>query len=159
VQLSTVRRILGGGIVADRASVQLDPDEIRLDLDELHRSVDANDLPRIVDLYRGEFLPEDAYEDWAAPARDRARRAYVAAAHELALDAALNGDHQRAADLANRILTADPFDEGAHHRLIGALVAGGRQGEARHAYDSYADRMVELAVPCTPFADLIEPAT
>jgi pimeloyl-ACP methyl ester carboxylesterase/DNA-binding SARP family transcriptional activator len=159
VQLSTVRRILGGGIVADRASVRLNLDAVRLDVDELHRSVEADDLPRVIDLYRGEFLPEDVYEDWAVPARDRARRAYVGAAHGLALQAATNGDHQRAADLAGGILIADPFDEGGHHRLIAALAADGRQGEARHAYDSYADRMKELAVPCTAFADVVEPAS
>jgi len=159
VQLSTVRRILGGGIIADRASIRLDLDEVQLDVEDLHRSVDAGDLQRVIDLYRGDFLPEDPYEDWAAPARDQARRTFVRAAHGLAVEAATVGDHERVADYAGRILTTDPFDESAHHRLIGALSAAGRRGEARHAYGSYADRMHELAVPCAPFADLVAPTT
>src|SRR5436305_13977598 len=77
VQLSTVRRILRGGIVADRDSIRLNLDEIRLDLDDLHRAVEAGDLASAMDLYCGEFLPEDPYEALAAPARSHARRLYV----------------------------------------------------------------------------------
>jgi len=159
VQLSTVRRILGGGIIADRASIRLDLDEVQLDVADLHRSVEAGDLQRVIDLYRGDFLPEDPYEDWAAPARDQAPRTFVRAAHGLAVEAATVGDHERVADYAGRILTTDPFDESAHRRLIGALSAAGRRGEARHAYGAYADRMRELAVPCAAFADLVAPTT
>jgi DNA-binding SARP family transcriptional activator len=159
VQLSTVRRILRGGIVADRDSIRLNLDEIRLDLDDLHRAVEGGDLALAMDVYCGEFLPEDPYEDWAAPARDQARRVYVRAVHGLAETAAATGDHERVADCAGRIVMADPFDETAHHRLIAALAAGGHLGEAWHAYNAYAARMNELDVPCTSFAALIEPTS
>lgn len=159
VQLSTVRRILGGGIVADRASIRLNLDEIRLDVDDLHRSFETDDLAQVIELYRGEFLPEDPYEDWAAPARDHARRVYIRAAHGFAVSAATNGDHDQAADYASRILVTDPFDERAHRQLISALSAAGRPGEAQQAYNSYTDRMNELAVPCAGFAEVIQPAT
>jgi DNA-binding SARP family transcriptional activator len=159
VQLSAVRRILGGGIVADRASVRLDLDEIHLDVDDLRRAVAADDLVRVMDLYVGEFLPEDPYEDWAAPPRDSARRAFVRAAHDLALAAATKGDHEQAGDYAGRIVMIDPFDEAGHHLLIAALAGEGRLGEARHAYDAYAERMRELAVPCKAFADVVRPAS
>ena len=158
VQLSTVRRILGGGIVADRDSVRLDLTEVRLDLEQLHRSAEDGDLAKAMDLYRGEFLPEDPYEDWATPARDRARRVYLRALRTLAEQAAAAGDHDRAADHAARILVADPFDESGHHRLISALAAAGRLGEARHAYDDYTLRMTELDVPCAAFEALVGPA-
>jgi pimeloyl-ACP methyl ester carboxylesterase/DNA-binding SARP family transcriptional activator len=155
VQLSTVRRILGGGVIADRASVRLDLHEVQLDVDDLERAAEAGNLARVLELYQGEFLPEDAYEDWAAPARERARLAYVRAARELAMVAMAIGDHQRAADLARRMLTTDQFDEEGHRRLIAALVAGGRLSEARLAYASYADRMDELGVPRAPLDELV----
>ena len=159
VQLSSVRRILGGGIVADRASVRLDLNAIRLDVDDLNRAIAADDLARVMDLYVGEFLPEDPYEDWAAPARDRARRAFVRAAHDLALRAATNGDHEQAGDYAGRIVMSDPYDEAGHRLLIAELAAQGRLGEARRAYDAYVERMGELAVPCMAFAEIIRPAS
>ena len=133
--------------------------EVGLDLEELHRAAEAGDLARVMNLYRGEFLPEDPYEDWAAPPRDHARRVYTRAVHTLAEQAATAGDHERVVDYAGRIVMADPFDETGHLRLISALVAGGRLCEARHAYGTYALRMNELGVPCTEFAALIEHTT
>lgn len=155
VQLSTVRRILGGGIVADRDSIRLDLSEVRLDVDDLYQAADAGVLTEVLDVYRGEFLPEDPYEDWATSARDDARRVYVRAVHGLAEQAATTGDHDGAADYAGMIVQADPFDETGHHLLITALAAAGRLGEARHAYEAYAGRMKELEVPCTAFSALI----
>ena len=61
VQLSTVRRALGGGIDADRQTVRLDLDEVSTDLEELYA---ANDDDAVVAAYTGEFLPEDRYDDW-----------------------------------------------------------------------------------------------
>lgn len=159
VQLSTVRRILGGGIIADRDAVRLDLAEVRLDLDHLHQAAEAGDLAEAVHLYRGEFLPEDPFEDWATPARDHARRVYLRAAHGLVEQAVTAGDHERVADHAARIVLADPFDEAGHHRLIAALAAVGRLGEARHAYDAYALRMNELDVPCAAFDAFSDPTS
>jgi DNA-binding SARP family transcriptional activator len=135
--------------------VRLDVAEVRLDLDRLDRAADARDLAEVVHLYHGEFLPEDPYEDWATPARDHARRVYLRAAHGLVEQALAAGDHDRVADHAVRIVLADPFDEAGHHRLIAALAAVGRLGEARHAHDAYALRMNELDVPCTAFETLV----
>jgi DNA-binding SARP family transcriptional activator len=159
VQLSTVRRILGGGIVADRDAVRLDLAEVGLDLELLHQAADDGDSASTVDLYRGAFLPEDPYEDWATPARDHARRAYLRAAHALVEEALTKGDHERVADHAARIVLADPFDEAGHHRLIAALATVGRLGEARHAYDTYALRMNELDLPCASLDALINPTS
>ena len=155
VQLSTIRRILGGGIVADRGSVRLNLDEVELDLHQLHAAAEAGDHAGVMDMYCGEFLPEDPYDDWAVPARDHARRAYVRAAHALADEATTTRDHERAADFAGRIVLADPFDEIGHQRLVAALAAEGHLGQARHAYDAYVLRMTELGVPTVEFATLI----
>jgi pimeloyl-ACP methyl ester carboxylesterase/DNA-binding SARP family transcriptional activator len=155
VQLSTVRRVLGGGVVADRASVRLDLHEVSLDVHDLEQAAEAGDHARVLEIYRGEFLPEDPYEDWTAPARERARVAYVRAARRLVVAAESAGDHERAADLARRILATDPFDEEGHRGLIVALAAAGRLGEARAAHTSYAGRMGELGVPCLPLAELM----
>ena len=157
VQLSTVRRVLGGGVIADRDSVRLDLSEVRLDIADLHIAAEANNLERVVELYRAEFLPLDLYEDWAAAAREQARLVYVHAARKLAIAAAVTGDHERAAAFARRILATDPFDEAAHRQLIAALGAAGHAGAARQAYVSYAGRMEELGVRSVPLAQLVSP--
>ena len=73
VQLSAVRRILHGGVIADAASVRLDLGHVRLDVAELGDAMTQGDLCRAVALYRGDFLPEDLYEDSAGATREQAR--------------------------------------------------------------------------------------
>ena len=84
VQLSTVRRLLGGGVIADRDSVRLDLREVELDLADLLCALRDGDDERAATLYGGEFLPEDVYADWAAAPRDRARRGVLGALARLA---------------------------------------------------------------------------
>ena len=149
-QLSTVRRVLGGGVIADRESVRLDLDRVRLDVAVLHAAAAADDVERVVSLYGGDFLPEDVYDDWAAGPRDRARSAFITAARILGDIAAGEGNHAQGLALAQRVLATDPFDEDAHRRAIDALVALRRLGEARAAYAVYERRMHELGVDPTP---------
>ncbi|MFI5910955.1 bacterial transcriptional activator domain-containing protein [Dactylosporangium sp. NPDC051541] len=96
--------------------------------------------------YRGDFLHEDPYLDWAAPLRDQARARYlhvVRALAELALAAA---DVDEAVEHLLRLLEHDPYDEAAHLRLMAVLRDAGRHGEARRAYRRYVLRMTDLGV-------------
>lgn len=79
VQLSHLRRVLGGGVIADRATVALDLDHVLLDL----VAIDGlDDDESVIDRLEHEFSPSDRYESWAEPLRaeldarlDRALRA------------------------------------------------------------------------------------
>ncbi|MHB8669195.1 MAG: bacterial transcriptional activator domain-containing protein [Acidimicrobiales bacterium] len=153
-----MRRILGGGVIADRDSVRIDLSEVRLDLADLLAAVEADDCPRVVELYTGEYLPLDLYEDWAAQTREYARAAFTRAAGQLAITATTAGDHDQAAALARRILSTDQFDEEAHRLLITALLAAGHTGAARQAHAFYVRRMDDLGVTPVPFDQVVEPA-
>jgi pimeloyl-ACP methyl ester carboxylesterase/DNA-binding SARP family transcriptional activator len=149
VQLSSVRRILGGGIVADRSSVRLDLDHVDVDLE---RWFDLPDDSSVVSGYHGDFLPNDCYDDWSAPLRDEIRARYAAAVRRLA-DCSVAPD---AIDLWRRALSYDPYDDRAHRSLVVTLRAEGRLGEARRAYQSYVAAMDDLDV--SPMAwDALEP--
>ena len=81
VQLSGVRRVLHGAVIADRSTVRLDLDAVDVDLarwSKLDPDADGDDA--IVDGYPGDFLPDDVYEDWSSGVRDEARSRFVAAA-------------------------------------------------------------------------------
>ena len=144
MQLSLVRRVLGGGIIADRDSVRLDLEVVSLDLARLRQAVIDRNWEEVVTIHCGEFLPEDAYEFWAQAPRERARTAYVSALGILAVAATDRGDHGRTIDLAYRVLEVDRFDSTAHRHLIGALTECGRHGEARRADRRYRALMSEL---------------
>ena len=147
VQLSAVRRILRGGVIADRSSIRLDLNHIDVDIE---RWFAQSDDTAIVAAHDGEFLPDDRYEDWSAPLRDEIRARFSASARRLA-------GVSRAADaieLWRRALTQDPYEEGAHRALVKTLRAEGRLSEARTAYQTYVAAMDDLGVSATSWDDL-----
>lgn len=152
VQLSAVRRVLGGGVLADRQSVSLNLDEVATDLEAFYA---ARDDDEIVDAYGGEFLPDDLYDDWTSDSRDGVRSRYVAAARRLALSSAEAGDHDGAASLARRLIGVERYDEEAHRILVCSLHNAGEPGEARRAHSSWVAAMAELDVSVPPLEEII----
>lgn len=101
VQLSNVRRVLGGGVIADRDAIALDRSHVSTDLDEL---LSSDDDERLIELGVGEFLPEDRYEDWVIPVAEQVRRTVQAALRRRLADieAAGGTDSPEALRLARR---------------------------------------------------------
>jgi two-component SAPR family response regulator len=147
VQLSAIRRILRGGVIADRSSIRLDLGHVAVDIERWFAQTDDE---AIVDGYDGEFLPEDRYEDWSAPLRDEIRARFSGAARRLAEVREPND----AIDLWRQVLTQDPYDEGAHRSLVATLRAEGHLGEARSAYQTYVAVMDDLGVSPTSWDDI-----
>jgi DNA-binding SARP family transcriptional activator len=110
-----------------------------------------DELLRAEAAYRGDFLEEDAYEDWAVALREQARATYLQVVRALAGDAIDADDPSTAQRYLLRILERDAYDEGAHLSLVKALVAERRHGEARRAYRLYCARMEEIDVEAAPF--------
>lgn len=146
VLLSNIRRVLGGGIVADRAAVRLDLDRVRLDVQRVYGPLERGDDAAAVSAYRGPILPEDAYEDWAIAARDRLAFSVIGARRRLAAAAASAERPDEVVLHASAILELDPYDERAHELLVRALVAARRQGDASRANARYRAHMAELGV-------------
>jgi two-component SAPR family response regulator len=159
VAVSTIRGVLD----PDRAYegdffIKGDTETLRLDLNHLWVDVEqflllvaqvlAGDISKLDEaeaLYRGDFLEEDVYEDWAQPMREEARALYMSLLRRRTeLADQLGVDQGIAARL--RILELDPWDEEAHLGLVSALDAAGRHGEARRARRRYASRMAEIGV-------------
>ena len=172
VALSTVRGVLDRSkqqpadhyLAADRSSVWLRREHLTVDLERfLERAAEGLEaasrrrpeaqqvLVEAEALYRGDFLAEDLYEDWAVGTREEARNVYQRTASALARLAVDAGEHEAAAGYLWRLIERDPWDEAAHLELVRVLAASGRQGEARRAYRRYVSRMSELGVESAPF--------
>ena len=172
VLLSTVRGVLdptrrfdqGHFVGADKAVVWLDYGNLCVDVEEflatgdealaLHRAGDDGAVCRLVaaeTAYTGDFLEEDAYEDWAVALREEARATYTAVVRALADDAAGRGDVDATPRYTLRVLEFDPYDESAHLGLVAVLDAAGRHGEARRRFRAYCARMDEIGVESAPF--------
>ena len=148
VQLSSVRRVLGGGVIADRQTVALNLKEISTDLEHLHGAADDE---QVVTTYCGEFLPEEHEAEWAAGVRDEARAVFSTAARRLASSATEADDHSRAAALARRLIEEDRYDEAAHRLHVDALLASGDDAGARRAHRRWTSCLDEIDVVVPPF--------
>lgn len=119
-----------------------------LDVDEFGRCVesgrrleDAGEIDQATrdyefagGLYRGDFLADDPYEDWAALTRERLRLAHLDALGRLS-NLYFNAGHYTAcASLCQRIIERDPCREDAHRRLMRCY---SRQGQAHLALMQY----------------------
>ncbi|MDX8031982.1 BTAD domain-containing putative transcriptional regulator [Lentzea sp. BCCO 10_0856] len=169
VLLSTVRTVLSvpglpadaEPLVADRDTVALDLSLVDLDvaafLGAAHLALTAHRrgeqaalslLTEADELYLGEFLAEEPYEQWAIQVREEVRGRHTAVLRALVQ---LVRDPDQQVGYLIRMLELDRYDEGAHVRLVKALRAAGRHGEARRRYQVYLEQMHEIGVrPAEP---------
>jgi DNA-binding SARP family transcriptional activator/class 3 adenylate cyclase/predicted negative regulator of RcsB-dependent stress response len=110
-----------------------------------------------LELWAGEPLPEDAYEDWAREARARLSRAYLVAL-EAGAEAALGQSNPgQAVMLAERAVAREPLREPATVLLARALAASGDQVAALRAIDSLRRRLAEeVGLELSPAALALE---
>jgi pimeloyl-ACP methyl ester carboxylesterase/DNA-binding SARP family transcriptional activator len=144
VVLSNIRRVLGGGLIADRDSVRLDLVTVSIDLVDLEQAIQRGDDREIVAAYGGPVLPEDPYDDWAIAVSRRVATAIAGARRRLATQAQHDQRLNDMVEHATALLDLDEFDERAHELLVSALVSAGRHGDARHAASRYETMMRDL---------------
>ncbi len=96
-----------------------------------------------VELYRGDFLESDPYEEWTV----EPRQAYASGCRQaigwLASDAAELGDWPKVIELAERMLRRDSCDEDGHRWLMTAHWRMGNRAQALHQYQACSKRLEE----------------
>jgi predicted ATPase len=145
--MHAARRALGGAHVVMRDDVVgLDSATVDVDVFEdaaakARASGDIEELRAAVSHWTGPLLPEDAYEEWATPHRDRLTEVHVALVTHLGT---VLVDADRAAEavtLLEALASERPLDEVLHRALVGALAATGRRFEAIAAYEQLRDAL------------------
>jgi predicted ATPase/DNA-binding SARP family transcriptional activator len=150
--LHAARRVVGtdnlllrGEIVAlgGEGSVSVDVEDFDVAAAKAASTGALDDIRRALALWSGELLPEDLYEDWAAPHRDRlsAVRARLVAALAAALTA--GGQPDQAVALLEPLAVERPLDEHLHQSLVVALAATGRRWDAAAAFERLRDGLAE----------------
>jgi DNA-binding SARP family transcriptional activator/Tfp pilus assembly protein PilF len=95
-------------------------------------------LDEAASLYRGSYLLEELYSEWAAPRRDALQREWVGLLLKLADLRAKRGAFVGAIELLDRLRAADPTNETALQRLMLLLTQLDRRGEALQVYRQHA---------------------
>lgn len=97
-------------------------------------------LARAAQLYRGEFLPDDPYADWALMERDRLRDLAARVLRALAEHHVEAGELLSATSALQRIADLDPLDVDAQRELMTVMIRQRRHGEAARRYDQFRRR-------------------
>ncbi|MFG3053248.1 BTAD domain-containing putative transcriptional regulator [Kitasatospora sp. NPDC048239] len=123
----------------------LRPELVRVDVEEferaaLHarRSRDPAAYERAVARYRGDLLPEDRYEEWAAGREQALHAEYLALLVELGGLREARADLDGAAAVLRRAVAADPLHEEASLALMRVHALAGRRYEVLREYDRLA---------------------
>ncbi|WP_288089336.1 BTAD domain-containing putative transcriptional regulator [Roseiflexus sp.] len=93
---------------------------------------------RAIDLYQGDYMAEERYEDWVEERRIVFQSAYLEALHQLARTYQERKDYPMAIMLSQRALSVDSCDEDAHRVLIGCYAAQGLRHLAMRQYQACA---------------------
>jgi predicted ATPase/DNA-binding SARP family transcriptional activator len=104
---------------------------------------DPQDYRAAAELYRGDLLPEDRFEDWAEGPREALRERHLGLLVEYAEVLSGRGEHAQVVDIVGAVTAADPFHEGAYRTLMRALAASGRRYEALAAFDRLREALAE----------------
>ena len=104
-------------------------------------------LTEAVELYRGGFLADAAYDDWSLAERDRLRSRFVDAACRTAELRLAGDDLDGALAMATKVLTIEPWSERAHRCSIAAYLARGDRVGARRAVEACLEALADFGGP------------
>ena len=96
-----------------------------------------------IELYAGELLPGDRYEEWAEGRREELRRLYLELLVELAGICEERDEHEAAVDALRRVATEEPTQEEAHAALMRLYVLSDRRTQAMVQYEQLRKALSE----------------
>jgi DNA-binding SARP family transcriptional activator len=150
-----------GGYGLDPARVWVDVDEFEREtlagISALHggsRSEAREHLERATGLYRGDFLADEPYAEWALRERDRLRAVACEALRALVQLVSA----PESARYLEQLAELEPFDDDVHRDLVTALLAMGRRSRAARRYESFRVRLLREfgEAPGFELSDLVQ---
>jgi DNA-binding SARP family transcriptional activator len=137
-----------GGYALDGRHVWIDADAFEALVTEGcaaagHDDATAQSLIREgVELYRGDFLADEPYAEWALHERDRLRDLVAGALRTLAEIETRHDDLAAATATLVRLSELEPFDIDVHRELFSLLLRRGRRSETLRRYETLRRRML-----------------
>jgi predicted ATPase/DNA-binding SARP family transcriptional activator/DNA-binding CsgD family transcriptional regulator len=122
-------------VLCPKSDLWVDVDAFEQAVATARRSQDPAAYRAALELYPGELLPDDRYEEWAESRRQELRRVFLSVLIELAGLYEARGDYGRGLEALQRSLSEEPTKEEAHARLMRLHALSGRQHEALSQYE------------------------
>jgi predicted ATPase/DNA-binding SARP family transcriptional activator len=130
-------------LLSEGAMPWLDTDAFEAACRRAHQTRDPEDYRAAAELYRGDLLPEDRFEEWTEGPREALRERHLGLLVEYADVLSDRGEHAEVVGIAGAVTAADPFHEGAQRTLMTALAASGRRYEALAVFDRLRETLTE----------------
>lgn len=151
-----LRKALYSDVIAkDSGRYVLDPrGRFSFDVEDFQNALqEADSLPRDDEqrvklmekallLYRGQFAP-DFYSEWAENLRWQTEEQYMSLLASLAAAYSEAKEYKKSADICQRILELDEFNEAAWHRLMTNYILSGQEEAAKYCYNRYVQIVSE----------------
>jgi DNA-binding SARP family transcriptional activator len=135
-----------GGYMLDTGSFQIDSDEFEREaaagVAALDRGRDAEGIPHLeaaMELYRGDFLVDERYADWAIIERERL---LDVACEVLRALAAKEPGPDKAAHYLERLADLEPLDADVQRQLISTWLRQGKRTRALRRYRTLQSRFM-----------------
>ena len=147
----TLRRVLeqtapgaGARVAFGAGSYHLDPAQLWLDVDAFDAAIErgrglekagdsagaAEAFGAAIELYGGDLLPSELYEEWTVGRRQRLQDRFIEALQRRAALGRICGEVELSIRLHQRVLEVDPALEAAHRQLILDYLALGQRSRA-----------------------------
>ncbi|MBN1145638.1 MAG: hypothetical protein JXA78_00170 [Anaerolineales bacterium] len=158
VALTSLRKELDDFVLIERDTVAINPDaQVWLDAAELEAGLAGGKLEQAVALYQGPFLEgyslreARGFEDWASAERGRLEQLVLDALASLADRNLQRGAFRSGLEHANRLLSLNPLNEGAHRAKMLLLACSGGRSAALAQFESCRQVLIEeLGVEPSP---------
>lgn len=145
-------------ILTQKQQIILDsPGAIRVDLDEFERlanyALQNNDLEagnKAVELYRGDLLTEDIYEDWIYTRRESVRILFRKVATKIAEIRAAKNEQAASIEILKRLIAEDATDEYAHRLLMRFYAETGSKYQALKQFEQCRAALHNLGIEPEP---------
>jgi DNA-binding SARP family transcriptional activator len=137
-----------GGYALNRQHAWIDADAFEQLVTEGCASAGRDDdaarelIQRGVAMYRGDFLADEPYAEWALHERDRLRDLAAGGLRTLAEVEGRRGDLAAASSTLIRLTELEPVDIDVHRELFGVLLRRGRRSETLRRYETLRRRML-----------------
>ena len=155
-----------GYVIARAGGYELAPNRIAIDADDFEARARAGlealrreetvraetELTAAARAYRGDFLADEPYAEWALAERDRLRDLAAQVLRGLAGLQRAGGDEDAAAARLQRLVELEPLDLEAQRELLELMLRRGRHSEAARRYELVRRRYKRTFGTEPPFA-------
>jgi DNA-binding SARP family transcriptional activator len=143
-------RVNGSMCTVDTARVRSDLDDFDALVACANKAQQEGDADAVIgaytalmDVYRGDLLPGDVYDDWFAPLRERYRQEFSDAMVRGSAILAERGDGKGALHMLRRALAFDPWREDIYQATLRCQIATGQRSAAVETYVACRARLAE----------------